>query len=585
MGIKVCGDFNNAKNFVIMTENHENTIYKYYSDFRNQYTDYFYAVDTFRFTQNALNKLKSIMKYRNAVLLAVPYFDYSRIGDKIRVIRESYDDIDLYVEIDDLDKFFDDILSDGFWTSLMKHKINMTEPEAEINYEEEYNKVKQQLDYYKSEQYKEEVTNDIKNDYETKVYHLNQEINKQNERIEYLKSDYHKKEIVENKIQELDLITPENLENRLNYERNLLNEKYNKLQNEYLNVIPKFNKDFTTIETKLSYSDMKNEYLYDIADKSLHELFLESINTNLKNVPVIKVKYQNENIQLAHHYKITVNNLTNSKIYKLYEHLQNILVSYYEHRVYAARKINILKNPKEHIKLTHALDISFTLTDNSLIINFGWLPETAMYKYTNYDNIMTNYFDPLHKFKEKEGAEIDWYIRLFRAKYVERMFYGREKRNVDIEAEFVKENKCIIYVSVFDDEHNIKIGRSENWVHRKNQYYFDKEIKKNMLLAWWMYVPEHQDVEITKYIMYCMEDKLKQLTNKEHEPLTGKEYFIGQGPESSNNFLQEVKNVMENMSIKEILNLRSESKIKEYANSNKRNYEEVVRILTELRNV
>ena len=38
------------------------------------------------------------------------------------------------------------------------------------------------------------------------------------------------------------------------------------------------------------------------------------------------------------------------------------------------------------------------------------------------------------------------------------------------------------------------------------------------------------------------------------------------------------------MSIKEILNLRSESKIKEYANSNKRNYEEVVRILTELRN-
>ena len=45
MSIKVCGDFNNPKNFVIITENHENTIYKYYSDFRNQYTDYFYAVD------------------------------------------------------------------------------------------------------------------------------------------------------------------------------------------------------------------------------------------------------------------------------------------------------------------------------------------------------------------------------------------------------------------------------------------------------------------------------------------------------------------------------------------------------------
>ena len=584
MGIKICGDFSNAKNFVVMTENHENTIYKYYSDFRNQYTDYFYAVDTFRFTQNALNKLKSIMKYRNAILLAVPYFDYSRIGEKMRVIRESYEDIDLYVEIDDLNEFFDDILSDGFWASLMKHKINVNEPEEGIDYEEEYNKVKQQLEYYKSEQYKEEVANHIKNDYETKVYHLNQEINKQNERIEYLKSDSYEQEIVNTKIIELNLITPENLENRLNYERNLLNEKYNELQNEYLNAIPKFNKEFTTIETKLSYSDMKNEYLYDITDKSLHELFLNAINTNLKNVPVIKVKYQNENIQLAHHYKITVNNLTNSKIYRLYEHLQNILVSYYEHRVYATSKINILKNPKEHIKLTHTPDISFTLTDNSLIINFGWLPETAMYKYTNADNIMTDYFDPLHKFKEKEGAEIDWYIRLFRATYVERMFYGREKRNVDIEAEFIKENKCMIYVSVFDDEHNIKIGRSENWVHRKNQYYFDKEIKKNMLLAWWMYVPEHQDVEITKYIMYCMEDKLKQLASKEHEPLTGKEYFTGQGPEKSNIFLQEVKNVMENMSIKEILNLRSENKIKEYANSNKRNYEEVVRILTELRN-
>lgn len=580
MGIKVCGDFNNPKNFVIITKNHENTIYKYYSDFKNQYTDYFYAVDTFRFTQNALNKLKSIMKYRNAILLAVPYFDYSRIGEKMRAIRESYDNIDLYVEIEDLDEFFDDILSDVFWASLMKHKINMTEPKAEIDYEEEYNKVKQQLEYYKSEQYKEEVTNEIKNDYETKVYHLNQEIETQYEMIRYITSDDYEQEIIKNKIHELNLITPENLENKLNDERNLFNEKYNELQNEYLNTIPKFNKEFTTIKTKLSYSDMKNEYLYDITDKNLHEIFLDAINTNLKNVPIIKVKYQNKNIQLAHHYKITVNNLTNSKIYRLYEHLQNILVSYYEHRVYSARKINILKNPKEHIKLTHAPDISFTLTDNSLIINFGWLPETPMYKYTNTNNIMTDYFDPLHKFKEKEGAEIDWYIRLFRTNYVERMFYGREKRNVDIEAEFIEENKCMIYVSLFDDEHNIKIGRSENWVHRKNQYYFDKEIKKNMLLAWWMYVPEHHDIEITKYIMYCMEDKLKQLANKEYESLTGKEYFTGQGPEKSNIFLQEVKNTMENMSIKEILNLRNESKIKEYANSNKRNYEEVVRILT-----
>ena len=189
MGIKVCGDFNNPKNFVIITENHENTIYKYYSDFRNQYTDYFYAVDTFRFTQNALNKLKSIMKYRNAILLAVPYFDYNRIGEKMRVIRESYDDIDLYVEIDNLNGFFNDILSDGFWASLMKHKVNVIKPEEEIDYEEEYNKVKQQLEYYKSEQYKEEVTNSIKNDYETKVYHLNQEINKQDETINYLKSN------------------------------------------------------------------------------------------------------------------------------------------------------------------------------------------------------------------------------------------------------------------------------------------------------------------------------------------------------------------------------------------------------------
>ena len=198
------------------------------------------------------------MKYRNAILLAVPYFDYSRIGEKMRALRESYDDIDLYVEIDDLDEFFDDILSDGFWESLMKHKINVTKPEAEIDYEEEYNKVKQQLEYYKSEKYKEDVTNDIKNDYESKVYHLNHEINKQNEKIEYLKSDYYKKEILENKIQELNLITPENLENKLNDERNLLNKKYNELQNEYLKTIPKFNKEFTTIETKLSYSDMKN---------------------------------------------------------------------------------------------------------------------------------------------------------------------------------------------------------------------------------------------------------------------------------------------------------------------------------------
>ena len=142
----------------------------------------------------------------------------------------------------------------------------------------------------------------------------------------------------------------------------------------------------------------------------------------------------------------------------------------------------------------------------------------------------------------------------------------------------------MVYVSIFDENSSVKIGRSENWPHRKSKYYYDSDVKYNMLLAWYMYAPKHEDKEVTKYIMYCLEDKLKELGHKHFELLHGKEYFKSNSFEASEIFIKDVHETLSKMTVQEILKMRDESKIKAFANNNNRNTKETIKILTKLRN-
>ena len=215
---------------------------------------------------------------------------------------------------------------------------------------------------------------------------------------------------------------------------------------------------------------------------------------------------------------------------------------------------------------------------------FGWFDKKALYEDIEVFDFDTKLPRKLN-FYTVESYEIKARIRLWREEYYSRNFPTFFNRNKpEFEGDFIEENECMVYVSIFDENSSVKIGRSENWPHRKSKYYYDSDVKYNMLLAWYMYVPKHEDKEVTKYIMYCLEDKLKELGHKHFELLHGKEYFKSNSFEDSEKFINEVNETLNKMTVQEILKMRDESRIKSFANNNNRNTKETIKILTKLRN-
>ena len=368
----------------------------------------------------------------------------------------------------------------------------------------------------------------------------------------------------------------------LKEEHEILKNKIEEITHDLELSLPLFNEEYELLTTELNYEQTKTEEVYDL-NETLYDMLINSIGTNLINIKFEKTTFKNNNVTKAAQYKLNVNSLPTNKIVKLYEYLDTLLYEYYNDLPDYYLQKDILINKEEHIKLTHSPRIYLQLTDTNINIIIGWFenkPLIESLKSSPYDELNVN-----HNYELSDIYSIQHDIKKWRAEYYNREYFNRFYHSkVEFEGDFIKENTCMIYISNFDEDNIIKVGRSENWMHRKSQYYYDSEIKYEMLLAWYLYVPEHEDMEITKYIMYCMEDELKRIANKHFEPHKGKEYFVGTSKKDTDNFIKEVNNKMKNLTIKEILNFRPKSKILQYAGNKNRNYDKVVEILTDLRN-
>ena len=361
-----------------------------------------------------------------------------------------------------------------------------------------------------------------------------------------------------------------------------LEYKIEEITKDLNNFLPTFIDTYDKETSILNYEQTKTEEVYDL-DETLYELLINSIGTNLINIKFEKTSFKNANTSKTSFYRITVNNLPTNKIVKLYEYLDNLLYNYYEDLPGTYLQKEILVNKNEHIKLTHSPDVRLQLTNTKINILFGWFdnePLVEGLKDSPYSLLGVNFDYELSDMNIIRNDIQDWRAEYYNRKYFRSFCHEK----IEFEGDFIEADKCMVYVSIFDEDNVIKVGRSENWAHRKSQYYYDSEVQYNMLLAWYMYVPEHEDVEITKYIMYCLEDELKRLANVYFKPHKGKEYFKGTSQEESDNFIKIVDDKLKKLTIKEILNFRPESKIKLYASNNNRNYQKVVEILTELRN-
>lgn len=505
--------------------------------------------------------------------------------------------------------------------TLTNEKDNRPEPIITVlnRNKEEINRLRNQLDKYQSTDFRDELLkneiknrglktqkqvkqainnhileNNLLNEKQVKE-HINQLVREgefiKKEDFEKLKESFDKKELIlleqQNIILELKdqnkglALINDKYENDLDEKISEL-KKFEKLKKEYISLLPKFDPNYRKKQSKLTYEESKSEKIFGLTRESLHDIFINAINTNLIKIPIKKTTYVNNNLENVSNYKIKVNNLGTSKIVDLYEYLQQILIKFYEKTPKNIRKIDVLKN--KHAYLTHFPNVRLQLTESEINILFGWFDNNSLYE---DDNVFD--FDTKLPIKETywpdPTSEIRNQIRKWREEYYSRNFPTFFNRNKpEFEGDFIEENECMVYVSIFDENSAVKIGRSENWPHRKNKYYYDSDVQYNMLLAWYMYVPKHEDKEVTKYIMYCLEDKLKELGHKHFELLHGKEYFKSNSFEDSEEFIKDVHETLSKMTIQEILKMRDESKIKAFANNNNRNTKETIKILIKLRN-
>ena len=85
------------------------------------------------------------------------------------------------------------------------------------------------------------------------------------------------------------------------------------------------------------------------------------------------------------------------------------------------------------------------------------------------------------------------------------------------------------------------------------------------------------DSVIDKYIMFCAEDHLKRLDNEKMSLVEGKEYFEGC---DINEFVALTKAYFSNLDLQTLLQIRSLSKLKQFAQNEQYDTE---RLITELR--
>lgn len=646
MVVKVCGDMKNADKFVILRENHKNYINMYFSN--NPYktwTNFFKDVTDFNLIPNGVSYFELLSLPNSYSIMFTPYYDYNKIGEKMRTIQNTYANYsDEEIEINDPIKFLKDALEMGVKKSLDIHKkenevnkiiddfSNLFEKNEKSNMNSQplinnhNNTIEQSENVQTNNKPTTNIFSDIVEEAEAKyLWKSDKKPQKQNDnnirnilnlKIEKIKSLEAQNNSLKQQLKESNdkiktheqlnknlqkevnsgKIIEKNLQKELELEKTKSQEKLQKekersesleykikeITKDLNNFLPTFIDTYDKETSILNYEQTKTEEIYDL-DETLYELLINSIGTNLINIKFEKTNFKNANISKASFYRITVNNLPTNKIVKLYEYLDNLLYNYYEDLPETYLQKEILVNKNEHIKLTHSPDVRLQFTNTKINILFGWFDDEPLVeglKDSPYSLLGVNFDYELSDINIIRNDIQDW-----RAEYYNRQYFRsfcHEK--IEFEGEFIKADKCMVYVSIFDEDNVVKVGRSENWAHRKSQYYYDSEVQYNMLLAWYMYVPEHEDVEITKYIMYCLEDELKRLANVYFKPHKGKEYFKGTSQEKSDNFIKIVDDKLKKLTIKEILNFRSESKIKLYASNNNRNYEKVVEILTKLRN-
>ena len=191
--------------------------------------------------------------------------------------------------------------------------------------------------------------------------------------------------------------------------------------------------------------------------------------------------------------------------------------------------------------------------------------------------------DKLYKTNTRSAIQ-EW--KTSHQRVVERAKYGESNWLHRDLSEIVtpKQDTKIIYVCYLPETAVIKVGRTRNWGSRKGVYSRCKGDSKLtsgiMRLCYYWNVISIGDEVVDRFLMYCAEDHIKRLANSRMKRVVGKEFFKGT---DLNEFIREVRDYFESLSVSDLISIRNTSKIKRFCKMGAYAYARLMQRLQELK--
>lgn len=130
-------------------------------------------------------------------------------------------------------------------------------------------------------------------------------------------------------------------------------------------------------------------------------------------------------------------------------------------------------------------------------------------------------------------------------------------------------NTNLVYIAYLPTQDIIKVGRTQNWESRENTYRRIQgptpETTGDMRLCYAYETPVTGDKALDTWLMYCAEDHLKHFANQRMDLVAGNEFFHGLPIQE---LCIQFDEYIHNLSIKDILSIRSTQQAKQFALNN-----------------
>lgn len=352
-------------------------------------------------------------------------------------------------------------------------------------------------------------------------------------------------------------------------------------------------KDCLTTHFSSEFYDMIHEHIQYYVPKTLYNtlygtnftndiciaqtttLNLTSLTTELilKSVPTV-IKYIIHNIWKEAHKSTTLSSILQHNQLYLFKYKPTIQLQTSDQGLFLEIKLVphywTIKEPPKTYETWSVCNYQTILSifSNKNAVNIDKIPEPI------YDlTIKRNLYEKVRSWKQK-------YTHL-----VERIIH-KENTWWNVETlPFVEPtpNTNLLYVTYIPHSNVIKIGRTQNWMSRKNTYRRNNgptpETTGDMRLCYCYETPKTGDIVLDKWILYCAEDHLKQLAHNYMTLVAGQEFFKGYPVQ---NFCILVKNYFQTKSIKDIVAIRNTSDILQYALQNKYDSQRLIETINNL---